>query len=75
MKKKTLFLLLVIGMLFISAEVFSQCAMCTKTAAQLGEKPAKGLNNAIVYLMTIPYGIVGFIAYRWWRSNRTKPAE
>ena len=48
----------------------AQCAMCTKTASQLGEKPAQGLNNGILYLMLMPFIIVGFIAYFWWKNNR-----
>lgn len=48
----------------------AQCAMCTKTAQQLGEKPAKGLNQGILYLMFAPLAIIGIIGYRWWRSNK-----
>lgn len=48
----------------------AQCSICTKTAQQLGEGPAKGLNGAILYLAFIPLLIIGFIGYRWWRSNR-----
>jgi len=44
--------------------------MCTKTAQQLGEKPALGLNQGILYLMFSPFIIVGFIAYRWWKNNK-----
>lgn len=47
----------------------AQCAMCTKTAQQLGEKPAAGLNSGILYLMAAPFAIVGFIGYRWWKGN------
>jgi hypothetical protein len=43
--------------------------MCTKTAAQLGEKPALGLNNGILYLMLTPFIVIGVIAYRWWKSQ------
>jgi cell division protein FtsW (lipid II flippase) len=50
--------------------VVAQCSMCTKTAQQLGEKPAEGLNSAILYLMLAPFAIVGFIAYRWWKNNK-----
>ena len=48
----------------------AQCAMCTKTAQQLGEKPAIGLNNGILYLMLAPFIIVGFIGFRWWKNNK-----
>jgi hypothetical protein len=57
----------------ISVSSYAQCAMCTKTAQQLGEKPAKGLNQGILYLMLAPFTIVGFIAYRWWKNNKDEP--
>lgn len=50
--------------------VVAQCAMCTKTAQQLGEKPAQGLNQGILYLMLAPFAIVGFIGFRWWKNNK-----
>lgn len=62
-------LLLVFALMLISTELFAQCSLCTKTAAQLGEKPAKGLNTGIVYLMMTPFVIVGLIAYRWWKGR------
>lgn len=52
------------------ANVNAQCAMCTKTAQQLGEKPAQGMNAGILYLMAVPYCIVGFIGYRWWKAHQ-----
>ncbi|MES2848747.1 MAG: hypothetical protein V4685_06800 [Bacteroidota bacterium] len=55
---------------FISVEVTAQCSLCTKTAQQLGEGPASGLNSGILYLMLAPFAIVGVIGYRWWKSNR-----
>ena len=61
---------LVFFTLFISQTVQAQCAVCTKTALQLGEKPAQGMNSAILYLMMTPFAIVGFIGYRWWKGNK-----
>ena len=63
-------LLLIVIALFFSAAVHAQCAVCTKTALQLGEKPAQGMNSAILYLMLAPFAIVGFIGYRWWKGNK-----
>ena len=37
----------------------------------MGEKPAKALNTAIIYLMLAPFGIAAIIGYKWWKSNRT----
>ena len=49
----------------------AQCSLCTKTAQQLGHKPAKGLNQGIVYLMVAPFAIMGVVGYRWWKSDRS----
>jgi len=49
----------------------AQCSVCTRTAQQLGEKPAKGLNAGIVYLATTPFLIAGYVFYRWRKSNHT----
>jgi hypothetical protein len=47
----------------------AQCSICTKTAQQMGEKPAKALNAGIIYLAMAPLTIIGYIGYRWWKSN------
>lgn len=57
-------------LLFVGNTASAQCAICTKTAQQLGEKPAKGMNTGILYLAFMPMAIVGVIGYRWWKSNR-----
>lgn len=48
----------------------AQCSICAKTTQQMGEKPAKGFNSGIVYLMLTPFAIVGFVGYRWWKNNK-----
>jgi hypothetical protein len=64
-------LLLTIFTLFIGTRItLAQCSICTKTAEQLGEGPAKGLNGAILYLAFFPLLLIGFLGYRWWKSNR-----
>jgi hypothetical protein len=64
-----IFLFLLSGM-FFSTTSRAQCSICTKTAQQLGEKPAKGLNIGILYLAFAPLAIGGLIGYRWWKNNR-----
>lgn len=59
---------------FVSS-AHGQCAICTKTAGQLGEKPARGLNTGIIYLMLAPFTIVGYIGFRWWRAEKNYNAE
>lgn len=61
--------------LLVSPALQAQCAVCTKTALQLGEKPAQGMNSGILYLMFMPFAIVGFIGYRWWKGNKKLEEE
>jgi len=64
---KSVFLLL----FSLSAIVMSaQCSICTKTAQQLGEKPAKGMNSGILYLAFMPMAIIGYLGFRWWKNNK-----
>lgn len=63
-------LIVVVLLLLVSPDLAAQCAVCTKTSMQLGEKPAQGMNSGILYLMFMPFAIVGFIGYRWWKGNK-----
>ena len=70
MKKILIILLLSFSCFFVEMhKTAAQCSVCTKTAAQLGEKPAKGLNAGIIYLALTPFAIFGVIAYRWFRRT------
>lgn len=53
----------------LSNSATAQCSICTKTAQQLGHKPAKALNTGIIYLMIAPLAIIGVVGYRWWKSG------
>jgi hypothetical protein len=44
--------------------------MCTKTAASLDDKSAKGLNTGIIYLAFMPLTLIIFIGVKWWKSNK-----
>ena len=53
-----LFFLLVI-------ESSAQCSMCRAVLESAEAKEtAKGINNGIIYLMAIPYLLVGFVGYQ-----------
>jgi UPF0716 family protein affecting phage T7 exclusion len=71
MKKRSQFIILLL-FFFFTAIVGSQaqCSICTKTAQQMGEGPARGLNGGILYLAAAPLLILGFIGYKWYQSNR-----
>ena len=62
-------ILLMAFLLTAANETFAQCSICTKTAQQLGHKPAKALNTGIIYLMVAPLAIIGVVGLRWWKNN------
>lgn len=71
MARGCLILVLLLLLFFIvPADLTAQCSICTKTAQQLGERPAKALNVGIIYLGLTPFLIIGYIGYRWWRNNQ-----
>lgn len=71
MKKRFIISLLIIkAFLILPGLATAQCSLCTKTAQQMGEKPAQGLNSGILYLMVVPFAIVGVISLRWWKNNK-----
>jgi hypothetical protein len=57
-------------LMIFTTEASAQCSICTKTAQQMGERPAKALNKGIIYLAFTPLIIMGYVGYRWWNSNR-----
>lgn len=67
MKKR---LLIILFAFLCLSSAYAQCSICTKTASQLGEKPAKGMNSGILYLMFTPLGIAGYLGFRWWQREK-----
>lgn len=55
-----------------AADLMAQCSLCTKTAQQLGEGPAEGLNNGILMLAFTPLVLMAVLGIRWWRSQRAQ---
>jgi hypothetical protein len=67
-KTTSLFFVLLSGLLAPLQTLQAQCAMCRAVLESNGDNAvAEGINNGIVYLMAIPYVLVGvliFIVYR-----------
>ncbi len=73
-----------IGLLFsfsllTASPAFSQCAMCRASVESNIENNkevvGRGLNDGILYLMSIPYivlGGIGFMVYKNWKSSGTE---
>jgi hypothetical protein len=73
LRKKIQYLFFIAAFLLVGVEpVLGQCAMCRAVLESNGDNAvAEGINNGIVYLMAIPYILVGvliFIVYRKMRS-------
>ena len=63
MSRLPLFLMLIA--LFVTDAAFSQCSMCRAVLeSEEGQATAKGINDGIVYLMAIPYILVGIVGWR-----------
>ncbi len=55
--------------MFVSLNTSAQCAMCRAVLESEGNKTvAEGINDGIVYLMAIPYILVGGIGYIIYRK-------
>lgn len=76
-KRKIFTLLLVLGFLFTIADInYAQCPMCkisTESNLSNGGTTGKGMNTGIFYLLLVPYGLVGGLAYFWWRNKKANP--
>jgi len=65
--------IVLIGLLLIGAASIAHgqgCSVCTKTAAGLDDKSAKGLNGGIIYLAFLPLAIMGTMGFIWYRYNK-----
>lgn len=63
-------LALVIFFIFCTTS-YAQCAMCRASLASEGNKTkAEAVNDGIVYLMVIPYLLVGGIGYAIYRMKK-----
>ncbi len=82
--KKTFFasiFALMLGVLLSLAPlaVSAQCVMCktqVESARQENDEyDVAGLNKGIVYMMTIPYLLMGSVGYFWYRRTHPKAAK
>ena len=78
--QKFLFLSVLTLVLLFGAgeELLAQCPMCRATAETNlanGGSEGQGLNNGILYMLAMPYVLIGVIAYLWWKNRRTDEPE
>jgi hypothetical protein len=70
--------ILVLGLAAGTADVQAQCPMCKMSAEsnlKNGGTAGRGLNKGILYMLALPYTLVGTIGYIWWRNHRRKEED
>ncbi len=74
MKKKLILGILVIVLIACaSTDMLAQCPMCRMSAEsnlQDGGTEARGLNNGILYMLAMPYMLVGILGFLWWKNRK-----
>ena len=82
--KKTFFAVsfaLLLGVLLSLAPLTAraQCVMCkSQVEAARQERDdydVAGLNKGIVYMMVVPYLLIGMVGYFWYRRTHPKPTK
>ena len=70
--KKTIIGVLVVMALLSPMLLEAQCAMCRAALeSEADNSQAEGINNGIVYLMAIPYILVGGVFYLVYRKIKS----
>ncbi|GAA4443721.1 hypothetical protein GCM10023188_44660 [Pontibacter saemangeumensis] len=70
-------------LIFAGTDAYSQCAMCRATVeSNVGtgkghnhepeSEVGSGLNTGILYLMVIPYLLIGTVGFLWYKNSRKK---
>lgn len=75
MKIRLLHILLLMLFLGLSLPADAQCAMCkavAETSRDGGSSVADGLNQGILYLMAIPYVLMGAVGFALHRHRKGK---
>ncbi len=67
------YLLLIILLLVVVIPADAQCAMCRAVLqSQNDNSMAEGVNNGIIYLMAIPYILIGGLIWRIYKTRTKK---
>lgn len=67
---------LLLGQLLTITPAQAQCVMCKSQVeaakAENDDYDVAGLNKGIVYMMTVPYILMGAVGYFWYRRTHPK---
>jgi len=65
--------MLIIGMGSVLNPLSAQCPMCrlsAETNLKDGGTQGRGLNAGILFMLSLPYLLVGSLGYIWWKNNQ-----
>ena len=66
-------LIFIFFLLILCSDAYSQCSMCRAVLeSEEGQLTAKGINNGILYLMAIPYFLVGLAGWKIYKILKKK---
>jgi len=78
-RNKTPFLILLfLLMVLFLPELNAQCPMCRMSAESNmanGGTAGRGLNSGILYMLAMPYFIIGTVAFIWYRNRKKNKEE
>lgn len=78
MKRIFLVLAVCVAGFTVAPDTYAQCPMCKISAEsnlRNGGTAGRGLNKGILYMLALPYTLVGTIGFIWWRNNRRKEED
>ena len=73
--RKWLFVLILLAIFIVLGQddLAAQCPMCRMSAESNlkdGGTAGKGLNAGILYMLSMPYLLVGVLGYIWWKNRK-----
>jgi hypothetical protein len=69
---------LTFGGMMMPNSTIAQCPMCKMSAEsnlKNGGTAGRGLNAGILYMLALPYTLVGVIGFIWWKNNRRREED
>jgi hypothetical protein len=69
---------ILVASLVVTDAAYAQCPMCKMSAEsnlKNGGTAGRGLNAGILYMLALPYTLVGTIGFIWWRNNRRREED
>lgn len=71
--KFRIFALILVLLFLFSIDIIAQCPMCRMAAEsnlENGGTQARGLNDGILYMLSMPYILIATLAFIWYRNRK-----